>query len=101
MKYGNLICGLAIEFHELDVVWEQFNRIMQALEKDFVLTHIHGNNYGSYIPGTGIPLALEASFLNKKMMKEDLKRSSRTYPIAGLDYPNDPSRADLPINFDE
>ncbi len=101
LKYSDLICGLTIEFHELDVAWEQFSRIMEDLENVFVLTHIHGNNYGGLIPGSRIPMALEATFLNKKMATEELTLSRLKYPLHGLDYPNDPSKADLPINFDE
>jgi hypothetical protein len=99
LKYSDLICGMAIEFHELDVVWEQFCRIREEIGKDFVLTHIHGNNYGGSIPGTHIPMALEATFLHKKLLKEEPRPSSFKYPLPGLDYLNDPSKADLPIDF--
>jgi hypothetical protein len=99
-RYSDRICGMVIEFHELDVVWEQFSRIMQAAKQDFLVTHVHGNNYGDFIPGTQIPVALEVTFLNKNIIKENLQLSSLQYPLPGLDYPNDPSKADLPLNFD-
>jgi hypothetical protein len=98
--YSDKICGMVIEFHELDVVWEQFSRIMEAAKKDFVLTHVHANNYGDFIPGTKIPVALEVTFVNKNIIKEKLQLSALRYPLSGLDYPNDPSKADLPLCFD-
>jgi hypothetical protein len=98
-RYSDLVGGMAIEFHELDVVWEQFSAIMAAAKKDFVLSHVHGNNYGAFIPGTDIPKALEITFINKAIAKDALTLSSMAYPLEGLDCPNDPSKEDLPLIF--
>jgi len=99
LQYSDLIAGLAIEFHELDVVWVPFSLIMKAAKKDFILTHVHGNNYDSLIPGTKIPKGLEITFLNKKIAGEPYSLSSLRYPLPGLDYPNDPSKEDFTFEF--
>jgi len=99
LQYGYLLSGMAIEFHELDIMWDQFSRIMQAAQKDFIITHVHGNNYSGLIPGTQIPKALEISFIHKSLGDSSLSLSKLSYPLPGLDFPNDPNKGDLSLPF--
>jgi hypothetical protein len=70
---SRVLSGLAIEFHDLDILWEPFSRFMHAFQRDFVLTHVHGNNYSGLIPGTDIPKALEVTLVHKVLLPADLK----------------------------
>ncbi len=98
-RYSHLFSGMAIEFHELDIVGEQFNRIMLEAKKDFIVTHVHGNNYDSLIPGSNIPKGLEITFIHRSLEPGEPVLSTRTYPLPGLDFPNDPSRKDFVLTF--
>jgi hypothetical protein len=99
LKNSRLLNGMVIEFHDLDILWDAFARIMTAAQRDFVLTHVHGNNYATLIPGTTIPKSLEVTLVHKTFLPEPLKLSSREYPLAGLDFPNDPRTPDYPLHF--
>lgn len=96
---SSLLNGMVIEFHDLDILWENFARIMRSAQKDYVLTHVHGNNYSGLIPGTNIPKALEITLVHKSLFDSPLTLSKREFPLAGLDYPNNPETKDHPLRF--
>jgi hypothetical protein len=57
------------------------------------------NLNGGLIPGVGLPPVLEITFINKAMGLDSSKRSSRQYPVEGLDFPNMKGQADIPLDF--
>ena len=100
LKLEQYINSLAIEFHDLDILWAKFVELTEQLKAHFEITHIHGNNYGGLIPNSGIPRVLEITFLKKKLIREEHPvRETVTYPIPQLDYPNNRFKKDYPLVF--
>lgn len=97
LQHANSIDLLVIEFHDTDPLRELFLRLVKEILVSFEIFHIHGNNCGSCAPD-GLPELLEISFLNRNFLHGSYGRRDRL-PIAGLDTPNDPSKADLPLIF--
>jgi hypothetical protein len=92
------IVALTIEFHEVDIVPELFNSLIEKIKRDFHIVHIHGNNLGGIAP-FNFPIAPEISFLNKRSFDSAPLPSSLTYPVPGLDNPNYPGRPDFTFEF--
>ena len=99
IRHSEFINGLAIEFHELDPMGSRLNELMHCLKKNFHVAHVHGNNYSPLISSTDLPVALEVTFVHKRMVGEELSPDDTVYPIPGLDYPNHPDRIDYPLHF--
>jgi hypothetical protein len=91
---------LAIEFHRLDLNWERFAACMKALMRDFHVAHMHGNNFDGYVPGTGVPITLEVTLINKALVKGSPLPSRHTYPIPDRDMCNTPKRVEIQIDFE-
>ena len=53
------ICGLVIEFHDIDLHIEKINNFINSFK--LTLTHIHPNNYGATDP-SGNPTVIELTF---------------------------------------
>jgi len=92
--------GLLIEFHGLDRHWEEFEACMAALGKTFHVAHIHGNNFDGCIEHTRVPITLELTLVNRRLVQGPALPETAPYPRAGLDMPNTRKRADLPLRFD-
>ena len=92
--------GLAIEFHKIDQFSEEFNYLIEELLSKYYIVHIHGNNYGKLIKENNFPSTVEITFMNKKHVKEPVKKSSKNYPVLGLDQPNRHSKPDCRLLFD-
>jgi hypothetical protein len=100
LKLERYINGLAIEFHDLDILWTQFVELMEQLKQHFEITHIHGNNYGGLIPNSEIPRVLEITFAKKDLISEEHSSCEGVaYPILGLDCPNNRLEKDYPLVF--
>jgi hypothetical protein len=101
LTFGSQINGIVIEFHDVDLLWPKFQGIMTDLSRQFVVTHIHGNNAGELFPNANIPRSLEITLLKKDLISEPERQSKEevTYPIKGLDAPNMPGRPDFVLNF--
>ncbi|GHT05555.1 hypothetical protein FACS189423_09840 [Bacteroidia bacterium] len=97
--YYSLINGFAIEFHYRAVDSPLFKKTIADLSSDFYIAHVHANNGGGYLPNTSMPALLEITFINKKLVPEIPKLSTRTYPIKGLDFPCLPRKAEIPLVF--
>lgn len=86
----NNITGMAIEFHNLNTVFNYilFHKIINKLSRFFTVTHIHGNNHARQhqIDGDIYPEVIELSFCKKELAK-DFILSSLEYPLEGLDSP--------------
>jgi hypothetical protein len=101
LKFEKYINGMAIEFHELDLLWSNFVQIMDEIKAYFDITHVHGNNWGGLIPGSKTPKVLEITFLKKELIPQGLAaREDVAYPIPGLDRPNNRFANDLPLIFE-
>ena len=75
-----------------------FNSITK-LQKDFDITHIHGNNHFPKTE-TGLPMIIEMTLINKKYSPE-AKEYVYNFPIKGLDYPNQPFIEDVKFSFEK
>lgn len=101
-EHRSKINGFAIEFHDIKHFWTDFNELVELLNREYEIIHIHGNNCCGHIPGTDIPNFVEVTFIKKAMLTEEERNSTnnQTYPLDSLDRPNLPSRKDLSISFD-
>jgi hypothetical protein len=77
---------VAIEFHDVDIVTETFNSLVEKLKRDFYIVPIHINNMGGMAP-FHFPTAPEITFLNKRFYNSIPSPSRLEYPVAGLDRP--------------
>jgi hypothetical protein len=99
-SFDRYINGLVIEFHDLDILWPKFVELVENLKARFEITHVHGNNWGGLIPDTGVPTALEITFLKKDLICEERSdREDVSYPVPRLDYPNKSSEKDYHLSF--
>jgi hypothetical protein len=94
------VSALLIEFHRLDLHWQQFEACMGALMRTFHIAHVHGNNFDAYIPGTEVPVTLEVTLVNKALVTGTPPPARNSYPLPNLDMSNTRKRPDLRINFD-
>jgi hypothetical protein len=94
---------IVVEFHDvLDLSDTHYGMMMSALEKlskTHEVIHVHANNYGRYGVVGGIPLpdTFEITYLRKKDW--EFTKNTRTYPIKGIDLPNNSSEADYILAF--
>ena len=94
------VSALLIEFHRLDVHWEDFVACMSALKRQFHVAWVHGNNFDGCIEGTKVPITLELALVNKALAPRDPPLSTCHYPQPGLDMPNTRKRPDLQLSFE-
>jgi len=92
------IVGMVIEFHAIDILYDVFFNIMENIKEKFNIIHIHGNNFGDIGPRK-IPNTLEITFENKEIAGTTTKPSNHTYPIKGIDQPNNPKESDFTFTF--
>jgi hypothetical protein len=97
LEFSNRINVMLIEFHDTEPYREIFARQVKQILTDFEIVHIHGNNFRG-VAADGLPEALEITFLNKKLVETKVHRRN-DLPLSGVDFPNDPSTADLPLKF--
>ena len=85
------ICGLAIEFHDVDLHLDKINYFIKKL--NLTLIHVHANN-SSPVTSFGIPLVLELTF------SRNCERSPQeTFLPHILDAPNDPRKPEILLSF--
>jgi hypothetical protein len=62
---------------------------------------VHGNNCDDLIDGSSVPRVLEVSFARRTLLDEHewQTHSTLSYPVPGLDQPNDPRRQDYELRF--
>ena len=101
-KLKDNVVGLFLEIHWLDNISNQEKAIqlIEKLNENFLLCHIHGNSWGDLFEYNGfeIPKVLELTFVNKKLISE-YEIDTQSYPIQGLDISNCPHREDYQLNF--
>jgi len=96
-KYSNRIEALIFEFHWMDKNEKVFVDSIKKLQNFFDVAHIHGNNHCDYLE-SGLPIVLEITLLNKKYSPVN-KEYIKSFPIRGLDAPNNPTKEDLFFQF--
>ena len=101
-KLRDNIVGLFLEIHWIDD-YNNRQKAIQFIEKlneNFLLCHIHGNNWGDLFEYNGfqIPKVLELTFVNKKITPE-YQADTQLYPISGLDIPNCPHKDHYQLTF--
>ena len=102
LPFADRIVGMAIEFHEVDILTDRFMDLIGRLGRVYDLVHVHANNFSGLGPN-GWPVALELTYERKDLGGDPAPDSGigaeRTYPLAGLDGPNDPGQPDIGLRF--
>lgn len=91
----NLVDQLIVEFHDLKNRLRSLESIINELNKQFYIAHIHGNNYsgGFYVyrefSDIYFPDVVEMTFVRKTcVLNGDILQQEFDYPTQGLDHPN-------------
>jgi len=98
LRYGRNIVAIAIEFHDVDILSDRFNSLVDKIKRDFYIVHLHANNMGGMAP-FGFPIAPELTFLNKRFFSAPPPPSGSKYPSPGLDQPNNPRLPEFTFEF--
>lgn len=111
LKHISNVNQILVEWHDLkNRLWD-IKQAVSLLSDEFEIVHIHGNNYGttfkmynSLLDGTDnrlFPDVIETTFVRRTCIdKEDFLELQTSFPIEGLDFPNNPFRTDIKIEFD-
>ena len=94
IDYQDKICGLIIEFHDIDLHREKINNFIKKF--NLTLTHIHPNNYGG-VDAFSDPLVIEMTFEKNPIEENNL---NPIFPKL-LDQPNNPSQPEINLNFEK
>ncbi|GAA0565496.1 FkbM family methyltransferase [Chitinophaga japonensis] len=100
---------ILIEFHDIKNLFRRFKKIIEKLRVNYELVHIHGNNWGQafYLYGIldaegndiALPDTLELTFVRKDRISPEDVLETASYPVSGLDYPNNPYLPDHSMDF--
>ena len=96
---AGLFTGLVIEFHDTDICAAALNAHLGRLRDSFAVVHVHGNNYGDMSVAGELPLSLEVTLLNKRLLHGEPAPYRGPLPRPGLDAPNDPRRPDYVLDL--
>jgi hypothetical protein len=94
-KNSKKINSVVLEFHDTRARRTEFEHLVHGISSVVPIVHIHGNNCVVVAPD-GLPEVVEITFA------KDCKNShsdNLSYPLAGLDFPNDKSLPDLSFYF--
>ena len=97
LKHQSKIKMIIFEFHWMNINEQIFLDSIKKLKNNFNIIHIHGNNHCEKLQ-SGLPIALEMTFLNKNIQKDE-GEYVKNFPIKNLDYPNNPYKEDLTFSF--
>ena len=101
LEYSEKIKMLIFEFHWIDKKEKEFIDSMKKLQSRYEIIHIHGNNHlvsGNSPVKNNLPIVLEITLLNKNLIKNKDGYIS-DFPVAGLDFPNNPYLEDISFSF--
>lgn len=91
IKYQNSICGLVIEFHDLDLHLEKVVNFINNF--NLTITHVHANNFGG-VDINNNPRVIELTFeKNPLVVSGDLLIPNL------LDQKNDPTAPEISLEF--
>lgn len=68
---------------------------LEKLQGTHVLVHVHGNNFGTLCDG--IPDVIELTYVRRDVLPNP-SRQRTSFPIPGLDYPNNPNQPDFVLD---
>lgn len=100
LRYAFKITGIVLEIHFLETKQiAQALHLLQILDKDFLLVHVHGNNYcrDSFVTTNArgsITRVLELSYINRSLVHSYEISRDQTHPTC-LDMPNSPALPDV------
>lgn len=86
---------VVMEFHDTRIRRNEFESLVQGISSVVPVVHIHGNNCVVVAPD-GLPEVIEITFAKDC---ENNYSENLSFPLAGLDFPNDKSLPDLSIAF--
>lgn len=98
IEYSSRIKMLIIEFHWINKNENIFLESVKKMKKNFEIIHIHANNHDSKLK-SGLPITLEFTFLNRKLVLTQKIEYFNDFPIKDLDYPNNPNKEDISFSF--
>ena len=96
-KNSHKINCLIVEFHFIKQKLKQIYNFVNKLKK-LNISHIHANNVAG-VDRYGLPLGLEITFVNSKLIKTIKKKNLLKYPIDKLDYPSVKRNKDIKLFF--
>ena len=97
---ANFYCVANFISKILNVFEEKFEQKIKKLKSRFEIIHLHGNNNDGMNNGN-LPVTLEVTLVNKNYINEkNEKKYNYDFPIKNLDFPNNPSKADLAFSFE-
>ena len=94
---ANQITLIVIEFHDINLHYEELVNFISKIRESHELVHLHANNYNSSLGFRGIPEVLELTFSQGKSNAGFPKRDF--LPLSGLDSPNAKHLPDFAISF--
>ena len=92
------ICGMSIEFHDVDRVLSQNPAPLESLHKYFEVVHVHANNFAP-LGMVQCPRVIEVSYINRRLISLAMDRIVHDLPNPELDRPNKRSKPDYIIRF--
>lgn len=104
---AEILTGFVVEIHKINLPENQIklNKIFEKIKQNFVLIHVHGNNWGKpflykddKIEISNFPRSIECTFVKKDLIKSTALDIG-IYPIENLDFPNK-KNADFDFKFD-
>ena len=87
---------MIIEFHDLQKNLKKIKDFINQTKLRNI--HINANNYGM-VADKGIPQVIEMTLINPKKFKIKKQKTTRNYPIQGLDYKNRKRGPEIKISF--
>ena len=96
LRHSDIVSALVIEFHHTEPYRSLFLESIAKLKQRYDLVHIHGNNY-DFVAADGLPEVLEITFV--KNAKDSGSEKRKSFPIDGLDYPNNVVKEDFRFSF--
>ena len=96
-KNSEKINSVVMEFHDTRVRRIEFEYLVQGISSVVPIVHIHGNNCVVVAPD-GLPEVVEITFA--KNCKNNFS-DNLSFPLTGLDFPNDPTTPDISFSFIE
>lgn len=101
LKASSDVTGIVLEIHfirEGEIL--KAIKLLSDLNKDFLLLHVHGNNYEMYrsfsasnVKGL-VPKVLELTYINKALVTRFKVSNNQSHPVPLLDMPNNRLRDD-------
>jgi len=99
LKYEGQVSLMIIEFHQTEPLREVFLRKISRIREYFDVVHLHGNNWAG-VAADGLPESIEITFVSKRYSGYPYGGEYRKQlPLVGLDFPNNPGRADYELLF--